>query len=132
LIHYLQHRLGRKWAPVDIPNLFYWLIGVECHCGTVVRSFDEHMDHHREHSEAQRREGDELLIAESVPPITIRLLSAEKMRIGIIARNYHQREGFETPRGFIDIWNQIHPRSGYEPNRFAVLHTFSVVRRETK
>lgn len=73
MIHYLQHRLGRKWAPVDIPNLFYWLIGVECRCGTVVRSFDEHMDHHREHSEAHRREWSEqwnqMLIRMGQPPI---------------------------------------------------------------
>ena len=41
-----------------------------------------------------------------------------------VAHLKYQDEGFESPNQFIEVWNQIHPRKGFDPLQTVWLHEF--------
>lgn len=53
-----------------------------------------------------------------------RITKTIKLTLGAIAYTFHKEEGFQTPQGFIDVWNRIHPRRGYRPDDMQFIHFF--------
>ena len=47
-----------------------------------------------------------------------------KTQLRIVAESFYHQEGFESPRGFIEIWEKLHPKMGYLPYREVYLHEF--------
>ena len=41
-------------------------------------------------------------------------------------------EGFDAPQGFVDIWDDIHPRKKFQPDQKVWVHRFVRVEREPK
>lgn len=50
--------------------------------------------------------------------------SVEKKQLGRIAMWDYEDEGFDTMVEFIECWNEIHPRVGFDKNKYYYLHTF--------
>lgn len=44
-----------------------------------------------------------------------------------VAAEHYQAEGFTSPEGFIDIWNNIHPRVRYNEIQRVYYHEFKLV-----
>ncbi len=59
---------------------------------------------------------------------TFKLLSVEERRLEDVATLHYRAEGCESPKAFIDIWNQIHPWRGYEPELIVFYHSFCLVK----
>jgi len=51
-----------------------------------------------------------------------------KTHLKIVAECHYHQEGFESPRGFIEIWEELHPKMGYQPHRDVFLHEFERAR----
>lgn len=50
------------------------------------------------------------------------------VRLKTVAENHYRQEGFESPDEFIQVWNQIHPRKGYNPEQAVWLHEFQLAK----
>jgi len=44
-----------------------------------------------------------------------------------VAYQLYREEGFDEPRGFIDIWGRLHPQKGYRPEQTVYTHWFQKV-----
>lgn len=53
-----------------------------------------------------------------------KILKVIKMPLDFVAGFFYKCEGFDTPQGFINIWQKIHPRTGYTPHHEVYLHLF--------
>lgn len=51
----------------------------------------------------------------------------KKLPISLIVNEFYEEEGFESPDEFIRVWEQIHPKVGYQPEREYYLHLFKKV-----
>lgn len=52
------------------------------------------------------------------------LTQIEKYALGYVAQKLYKREGFESPVGFIEIWNRLHPGAGFDKHNFKYTHFF--------
>lgn len=55
------------------------------------------------------------------------LTHVERKTLSYVATFLHDPEGFETAREFIGIWNEIHPRKGFDPQALKWVHWFERV-----
>lgn len=53
-----------------------------------------------------------------------RIIKTLKMPLSAIAYAFYKQEGFETRQGFVNIWNRLHPRRGYQPDDKKFIHFF--------
>ena len=44
--------------------------------------------------------------------------------LDMVSFYWHKEEGFNTPEAFIECWNKIHPRKGYDPDQRVFIHWF--------
>lgn len=58
------------------------------------------------------------------PGVVLVLDSVEEKMLMEIAGDFYREEGLESPGEFVAIWNRIHPRAGYSPNRYVWFHRF--------
>ena len=52
------------------------------------------------------------------------IVKVEPHILYFVAQKFHYREGFNNPQEFIDAWNKIHPRKGYDPEQLVWAHFF--------
>ena len=52
----------------------------------------------------------------------------KKLPVGLIANEFYDAEGFDTKEDFIKVWEQIHPKVGYQPERDYWVHLFGIKR----
>lgn len=52
------------------------------------------------------------------------ILDIRKVELRVVAEHHFDKEGFESPREFVDCWEKIHPIKGYFPDHKVWLHTF--------
>jgi len=50
-----------------------------------------------------------------------------KMNLVEVAHMLYAREGFDSPGAFIEYWNMLHPRKGYDPHHEVYVHFFKEV-----
>lgn len=67
--------------------------------------------------------GDVFIIRKKV----FKLISIEKMKLIIIAKFHYKEEGAKYPEEFIEIWKQIHPKRGWEPDKRVWFHKFEQI-----
>lgn len=65
----------------------------------------------------------------NTPAGPVRLLWVERVSLGFVAAEFFADEGFETPADFVEVWNEIHPRAGFDPEAKVWLHLFERVER---
>jgi uncharacterized protein YqfB (UPF0267 family) len=70
--------------------------------------------------------GDVLRVQKSDPPMFLRVLHVHRVKLQSVAMLHFRQEGFSSPEGFIEAWNEIHPRTRYRPETLVYLHTFEV------
>jgi hypothetical protein len=56
------------------------------------------------------------------------LTHVEKKSLSFVAQFLHDPEGFENATDFVDIWNEIHPRKGFDPKAVKWVHWFEMVK----
>lgn len=47
-----------------------------------------------------------------------------KMYLGVVAYLFYTKEGLDSEDEFIAVWNEIHPRKGFDPEQQVWAHTF--------
>jgi uncharacterized protein YqfB (UPF0267 family) len=67
-----------------------------------------------------------LVVKRSDPTIFLRVLHVHRVTLQSVAMLHFRQEGFSFPEGFIEAWNEIHPRTRYRPETLVYLHTFEV------
>lgn len=50
----------------------------------------------------------------------------KKLPIALVANEFYDAEGFDTPEDFIKVWEKIHPKVGYQPEREYYVHLFKI------
>lgn len=55
---------------------------------------------------------------------TFQLTNVEKLALFYVANNYYREEGLQSKEEFIEGWEQIHPRKGYDSNQIVWVHVF--------
>jgi len=50
----------------------------------------------------------------------------KKLPVGLVANEFYDAEGFDTPEEFIKVWERIHPKVGYQPERDYYVHLFKL------
>ena len=58
-----------------------------------------------------------------------RLTEVKKIRLYAVAKEWFKEEGFKSPEEFVEVWVDIHPRIGYNPDRVVFLHLFELVKK---
>lgn len=48
----------------------------------------------------------------------------EKHELQYVAENLYEKEGFEQPDQFVEIWKEIHPCKGWQPQQVVWVHFF--------
>jgi hypothetical protein len=48
--------------------------------------------------------------------------------LSIISHNYWREEGCTSEADFVNVWNEIHPRKGYDPQQIVWCHLFRRVK----
>jgi len=56
-----------------------------------------------------------------------RRVSAHRFALFFVANFLYAEEGAESPAEFIALWEEIHPRAGYEPNKVVCTHFYEEV-----
>jgi hypothetical protein len=56
-----------------------------------------------------------------------KLRHIEQRRLDFVAQFLYVPEGFDSATEFIDIWNEIHPRRGFQPEDVRWVHWFEEV-----
>lgn len=57
---------------------------------------------------------------------TFKIIAVERVTLGYVALNCWNREGAESMENFKQIWAEIHPIKGYDPEQLVYLHTFKL------
>lgn len=57
---------------------------------------------------------------------TFILTEVIKTKLYRIAHEFYAEEGFTSPKGFIDVWEHLHPRLRYNPSTYVYLHRFQL------
>jgi len=57
----------------------------------------------------------------------LELTMTERKTLSYVATFLHDAEGFDTPREFINIWNEIHPKKKFDPKQKVWVHWFEAV-----
>lgn len=57
----------------------------------------------------------------------VRFTMIIQVPLGLVGRHLFASEGLRSPMEFVEVWNRIHPRAGYDQNRLVWLHEFEVV-----
>ena len=52
------------------------------------------------------------------------IVNQEEEKLQYVADHYYKDEGFERPEQFINIWVELHPRKGWDPNQKVWVHEF--------
>ncbi len=52
------------------------------------------------------------------------LVSVERVHLWVVAASYWKEEGLASPQEFVDIWQTIHPRAGFQGESMVYLHRF--------
>ena len=60
------------------------------------------------------------------------IMMVKKLPIGLIANEFYEEEGFDCKECFIDTWETIHPRVGYQPEREYYVHLFKLLGAKTQ
>lgn len=63
---------------------------------------------------------------------TYRLVDIKFVPLLEIVTRWYKEEGCLTPEEFIDIWNEIHPKRGYDPEQNVNLHLFEMTKYELR
>ena len=58
---------------------------------------------------------------------TFLLTSIRRTPLKIVADRYYQEEGLISSLEFREIWRQLHPKKGFQPEQIVWLHTFMKV-----
>jgi len=58
---------------------------------------------------------------------TFEITLVKKLPVGLVANEFYDAEGFDTKEDFIKIWEKIHPKVGYQPERDYFVHLFKRV-----
>ena len=53
-----------------------------------------------------------------------RLVSVQKMTLGMVATHLYEMEGADTPIDFIAVWDDIHPYKGFREDWLVWVHFF--------
>lgn len=59
--------------------------------------------------------------------VLFRLLDVMEESLGTVAERYYRLEGFDSSDGFINIWNELHPKRGFIPTDKVYVHFFAKV-----
>lgn len=54
----------------------------------------------------------------------LRLLEVRKAKLCDVRDHHWREEGVDSPQGFVDIWNRIHPKRGFNGDDERFLHLF--------
>lgn len=71
-------------------------------------------------------EGDCFLVASDKKAVTCRLLAVRHLILEQVAFQWWREEGFHSVEGFINKWEELHPRKGYIWNQKVWVHQFEV------
>lgn len=66
------------------------------------------------------------------PAGPLRLLSVVQVPLHIVRDGFWKSEGVESPEAFVEVWKQIHPSAGFNPDRMVFLHHFRPVERQAE
>ena len=58
--------------------------------------------------------------------VSIQILEVRHVRLGDVADNNFIDEGCESRGEFVNVWEAIHPQSGFNPEKSVWLHIFRV------
>jgi len=58
---------------------------------------------------------------------TFKLTFVERLTLGYVANMLWFLEGATSPEAFIEIWEQLHPRAGYQPGEKKYVHFWEPV-----
>lgn len=58
----------------------------------------------------------------------LKLLRVEKVKLGVVAREFYREEGCASPEDFKWVWDQLHGPKAFDPLESVWLHEFEVVR----
>lgn len=56
-----------------------------------------------------------------------RITSVSEASLDVVAYEYYQDEGFNTPDAFIECWTKIHPQKGFVPDQLVHFHSFKKI-----
>lgn len=48
-----------------------------------------------------------------------------KTTLQVVARDFYHEEGAATPEEFIEVWKDLHPYNGWQPEKIVWIHFFS-------
>lgn len=48
-----------------------------------------------------------------------------ELPLSVVATNFHRQEGCESFEEFVEVWTNIHPVLGYDPDWMVYLHLFT-------
>ena len=51
------------------------------------------------------------------------LIEITKLRLGMVVHHYRE-EGCDSKEHFVEVWRQIHPREGFDPDQEVWVHKF--------
>ena len=74
--------------------------------------------------------GDTFNVRDETEETVCELTEVKKEKLQTVAYEYYRAEGFNSVEGFVDKWNEIHPRKGYQPLQEVWLHIFKLIEQE--
>jgi uncharacterized protein YqfB (UPF0267 family) len=58
---------------------------------------------------------------------TFQLTDVRRITLFYVANHAYRQEGMQSKEEFIEVWKQIHPRKGYDPNQLVWVHQFKKI-----
>lgn len=68
--------------------------------------------------------GDTFKIHFKVCDYTFELLAVFKLKLYDVASQLYYIEGADSPKEFREVWEDIHPRAGWQPDKLVYVHLF--------
>jgi len=59
---------------------------------------------------------------------TFRINDVCRMKLNTVAYAFYKEEGCKSPDDFINIWEKIHPRKGFDPEQWVFVHIFERIK----
>lgn len=67
-------------------------------------------------------------VSPDIRPLMIQILEVRQVKLGEVAGLYYREEGCATTRDFMNVWNQIHPKRGFDSEQVVWLHIFKALK----